>query len=43
MRAIKAWTDLNCPLWPNYIYRPERITSQTVQTRLIDSRVVHLD
>lgn len=24
MRAIKAWTDLNCPLWPNYIYRPLR-------------------
>lgn len=24
MRAIKAWTDLNCPLWPDYIYRPLR-------------------
>ncbi|NLF68934.1 MAG: hypothetical protein GX575_07745 [Candidatus Anammoximicrobium sp.] len=23
-RAIKAWTDLNCPLWPDYIYRPLR-------------------
>ena len=33
MRAIKAWTDLNCPLWPNYIYRPERISPLTAQTR----------
>jgi hypothetical protein len=24
MRAIKAWVDLNCPLWPDYIYRPLR-------------------
>ncbi|MDY0171149.1 MAG: hypothetical protein RBS80_31710, partial [Thermoguttaceae bacterium] len=24
MRAIKAWIDLNCPLWPDYIYRPDR-------------------
>ena len=24
MRAIKGWVDLNCPLWPNYIYRPLR-------------------
>lgn len=24
MRAIKAWIDLNCPLWPNYIFRPDR-------------------
>ena len=24
MRALKAWVDLNCPLWPDYTYRPER-------------------
>jgi len=24
MRAIKAWIDLNCPLWPDYIHRPDR-------------------
>ena len=24
MRAIKAWVDLNCPLWPDYTYRPDR-------------------
>lgn len=24
MRAVKAWVDLNCPLWPDYTYRPER-------------------
>ena len=22
---IKCWTDLNCPLWPDYIYRPTRL------------------
>jgi hypothetical protein len=21
---IKCWTDLNCPLWPDYVHRPER-------------------
>lgn len=31
MRAIKAWTDLNCPLWPDYIYRPDRPGPQTAQ------------
>ncbi len=24
MRAIKAWIDLNCPLWPDYTYRLHR-------------------
>jgi len=24
MRAIKTWVDLNCPLWPDYVYRPDR-------------------
>lgn len=22
--ALTAWTDLNCPLWPDYQYRPDR-------------------
>ncbi len=25
LRRVKCWIDLNCPLWPNYIYRPERL------------------
>jgi hypothetical protein len=33
MRAIKTWIHLNCPLWPDYIYRPERPVPQTVQAR----------
>lgn len=24
MRRIKCWTDLNCPLWADYIFRPHR-------------------
>jgi hypothetical protein len=24
-RRIKCWTDLNCPLWPDYQFRPERL------------------
>jgi hypothetical protein len=24
LRALKAWIDLNCPLWPDYRYRRER-------------------
>jgi len=24
LRAIKEWIDLNCPLWPNYRFRPDR-------------------
>ena len=23
-RAVKCWIDLNCPLWPDYRYRPDR-------------------
>jgi hypothetical protein len=23
-RRVKCWTDLNCPLWPDYVYRPDR-------------------
>jgi len=31
MRAIKTWIDLNCPLWPDYVYRPDRPDPQTAQ------------
>jgi hypothetical protein len=24
MQRVKCWIDLNCPLWPDYIYRPLR-------------------
>lgn len=24
MHAVKCWIDLNCPLWPDYQYRPDR-------------------
>jgi hypothetical protein len=24
MRRVKCWTDLNCPLWPDYIFRLNR-------------------
>ncbi|MFV2069619.1 MAG: hypothetical protein ACC645_21855, partial [Pirellulales bacterium] len=23
-RRVKCWTDLNCPLWPNYVFRGDR-------------------
>jgi len=23
-RTLKLWTDLNCPLWPDYTYRLDR-------------------
>jgi hypothetical protein len=26
IRRVKTWIDLNCPLWPDYLYRPERVT-----------------
>jgi hypothetical protein len=26
-RGIKCWIDLNCPLWPDYQFRPERSTA----------------
>lgn len=24
IRAVKCWIDLNCPLWPDYQFRPNR-------------------
>jgi len=26
---IKCWTDLNCPLWSDYVFRPKRLTAKT--------------
>jgi len=28
MRRVKCWIDLNCPLWPDYIHRPDRPSPQ---------------
>ncbi len=30
VQRVKTWIDLNCPLWPDYRYRPER--SRLAQT-----------
>jgi len=27
LRAVKCWIDLNCPLWPDYQFRPDRPAS----------------
>ncbi|MDZ7620724.1 MAG: hypothetical protein U1E05_27285, partial [Patescibacteria group bacterium] len=31
MRAIKAWIDFNCPLWPDYRYRLDRPGPEAVK------------
>ena len=31
MQRIKCWIDLNCPLWPDYRYRLDRLKLQTVK------------
>ena len=28
-RRVKCWTDLNCPLWPDYVFRPNRLAMKT--------------
>jgi len=28
-RRVKCWIDLNCPLWPDYIFRPDRLPLKT--------------
>ena len=28
-RRVKCWTDLNCPLWPDYVFRPDRLARNT--------------
>ncbi|MBI4324169.1 MAG: hypothetical protein HY674_02805 [Chloroflexi bacterium] len=35
MQRVKTWIDLNCPLWPDYLYRPERLglAQQTANPR----------
>ena len=30
MRRVKCWTDLNCPLWPDYQYRLDRPKSAAI-------------
>ena len=30
MRRVKCWIDLNCPLWPDYQFRPDRPKSAVV-------------
>lgn len=32
MQAVKAWVDLNCPLWPDYTYRLDRPGPDTALT-----------
>ncbi len=33
MRRVKCWIDLNCPLWPDYIFRPSRPAHATKTAR----------
>lgn len=33
MRALKAWIDLNCPLWPDYRFRTERPLYSELRSR----------
>ena len=33
IHRIKCWTDLNCPLWPDYIFRPNRLAMRTATSR----------
>lgn len=28
---VKCWIDLNCPLWPDYVFRPDRLAMKTMQ------------
>jgi len=32
MRAVKCWIDLNCPLWPDYQFRPNRPSGRSAQS-----------
>ncbi len=36
MHAIKAWVDLNCPLWPDYQYRLDRTAPAQRLTRKME-------
>ena len=29
VHRVKCWIDLNCPLWPDYIFRPDRLAMKT--------------
>ena len=33
IRRVKCWTDLNCPLWPDYLFRPDRPGVEVAATR----------
>ena len=33
MRRVKCWIDLNCPLWPDYQFRPDRAKSPVASSR----------
>lgn len=30
-RRVKCWIDLNCPLWPDYTYRPLRLQAKAIE------------
>jgi len=34
MLRIKTWTDLNCPLWPDYLFRPQRPGPEVQATKV---------
>jgi len=34
-RRVKCWIDLNCPLWPDYIFRQDRMAMKTAARRLM--------
>jgi cytochrome c553 len=33
LRAVKCWIDLNCPLWPDYQFRPDRGSSEMATSK----------
>ena len=33
IRRVKCWIDLNCPLWPDYTYRPDRPTAKAATAK----------
>lgn len=32
-RRVKCWIDLNCPLWPDYLFRADRLSARDVAER----------
>ncbi len=37
-QRVKCWIDLNCPLWPDYIYRPLRPGPTTAAVQQVGAR-----